>query len=144
MKVHVLLAVLLTLGAIGLHAASAESSRAELLGDWRGTSKCVNLQAAPACQDETVLYHFLPVAGATDKVWLKADKLVNGVFELMGEFECHFNSAAGTWDSEIRTPRVHILWSYTVKDRQLSGTLVALPDRTLLRKVATTKVDAKP
>jgi hypothetical protein len=121
-------------------AAAEPLPRAEILGDWRGTSKCVNLEAAPACKDEIVLYHFLPIDGASDKVLLKADKQVNGAWELMGELELHFRAADGSWEGEFSNPRVHILWNYTIKGRQMTGTLISLPDRTLLRKAAVTKL----
>ena len=133
------LAVALACGTAAVFAAAEKSPPADLLGDWRGTSKCVNLAAAPACKDEIVLYHFLPVEGAADKMLLKADKIVNGAAEFMGEFELHRETATGLWESELQTPRVHLLWSFGFAGRQMSGTLVSLPDRTLLRKVEVTK-----
>jgi hypothetical protein len=124
----------------GRAADPGDLPRAEILGDWRGTSRCVNLAAAPACKDETVLYHVLPLADAPDKVLLKADKIVNGVPEPMFDLEFHHVAATKRWESEFQNARVHLRWSFGVKDRQLTGTLVQLPDLTLLRKVETTKL----
>lgn len=120
-------------------AAGADAPQAEILGDWRGTSKCVDLVAAPACKDEVVLYHMLPVAGATGRVLCKADKIIRGVAEPMGDIEFHYRTDTDCWESEIENPRFHAVWSFTVKGRTMTGTLVLLPDHTLVRKVATKK-----
>ena len=119
-------------------SASAADDPRTILGSWRGTSLCVNLQAAPACRDEEVLYKFRettpPAAG---KLTLQADKIVDGKVVPMGVLDLVWDSKASAWTSEISTPRVHALWSYALpKGDELAGTLVSLPDRALLRKVA--------
>jgi hypothetical protein len=103
-----------------------------------GTSICVNFEAAPACKNEEVIYEFRettpPVAGKLD---LRADKIVDGKVVPMGEFDLVWVPAEGTWSCEIQTPRVHALWSFKQpRDDELAGTLVLLPDRTLVRKAA--------
>ena len=35
-----------------------QTSVDDLLGTWRGTSTCVDHIAAPACQDEVIVYEF--------------------------------------------------------------------------------------
>ena len=44
-------------GPIG-QAAAKTPGPAELIGTWRGTSTCTDRVAAPACNDETVVYEF--------------------------------------------------------------------------------------
>src|SRR6266498_3593484 len=49
----------------------------------------------------------------------------------------HAVPAEGAWSYEIQTPRVHALWSFKQpRGDELAGTLVLLPDRTLVRKAA--------
>ena len=124
--------------AISSSATAQDANAKAILGTWRGTSTCVNLEAAPACKNEEVVYEFRettpPVAG---KLNLKADKIVDGKVVPMGEFDLVWVPADGAWSCEIRTPRVHALWSFKQpRGDELAGTLVHLPDRTLVRKAA--------
>ena len=130
--------LLLLFLAISSSAPAQDANAKAILGTWRGTSICVNLEAAPSCKNEEVIYEFRevtpPVAG---KLNLKADKIVDGKVVPMGEFDLAWVSAEGAWSCEIRTPRVHALWSFKQPGGdELAGTLVRLPDRTLLRKAA--------
>ncbi len=130
--------LLLLFLAISSSAPAQDANAKAILGTWRGTSICVNLEAAPSCKNEEVIYEFRevtpPVAG---KLNLKADKIVDGKVVPMGEFDLAWVSAEGAWSCEIRTPRVHALWSFKQPGGdELAGTLVLLPDRTLLRKAA--------
>ena len=65
MKVPSLL--LLVLLAISSSSTAEDANAKAILGVWRGTSICVNLEAAPACKNEEVIYEFRettpPVAG---------------------------------------------------------------------------------
>jgi hypothetical protein len=122
--------------AVSSSALEAQDANA-ILGVWKGTSICVNQEATPACRDEEVVYEFRettpPAAG---KVTLKADKIVNGEAVPMGALDFTWDSKAGAWSCEIQT-RYHGLWSFPPpKGGELTGTLVLLPDRTLVRKVA--------
>jgi hypothetical protein len=130
--------LLLLLPAIPASSTAQDASPKAIKGVWRGTSICVNLEAAPACKNEEVIYEFRettpPVSG---KLNLNADKIVDGKAVPMGEFEVVWVPAEGAWSSEIQTPRVHALWSFKQpKSDELAGTLVLLPDRTLIRKAA--------
>jgi hypothetical protein len=130
--------VLLLFLAISSSATAQDANAKAILGTWRGTSTCVNLEAAPGCKNEEVIYEFReltpPVAG---KLNLKADKIVDGKIVPMGEFDLVWVSAEGAWSCEIQTPRVHALWSFKQPSGdELAGTLVLLPDRTLVRKAA--------
>ncbi len=117
--------------------AAAEGAKA-ILGVWRGTSVCVNREAAPACRDEEVIYEFRemtpPVAG---KLTVKADKVVEGKVVPMGVLDVVWDPGSETWSCDFQTPRFHGLWSYTQRgEDELAGTLISLPDRILLRKAA--------
>jgi hypothetical protein len=125
--------------AILAAAASAPGPRDAVLGEWRGTSTCVDRVKTPACTDEVVIYHFRPKGDDPATVTLEADKVVDGKVLLMGELDCTYDAKLGAWLSEFRNERVHILWSFVVRGRDIEGTLVDLPDRNLVRRIAVQK-----
>ena len=105
-----------------------------LLGTWRGSSTCTDRVAAPACQDEVVVYE----VRRTDKVGvvtLAADKVVDGQRLSMGEFDFVYDKREGCWRTEFQTPRVHAAWCLVVEDTQMTGTLRLLPGGETVRKV---------
>ena len=130
----ILLAVLAVLAA-----AAAPGPRDAILGEWRGTSTCVDRVKHPACNDEVVIYHFRPNGDDPAAVTLTADKVVDGKVLPMGEFDCTYDGKRGAWLSEFRNERVHILWSFVVRKNDIQGTLVDLPDRSPVRKIAVQK-----
>lgn len=117
-------------------ASEAQDTKA-ILGVWRGTSICANREATPACKDEEVVYEFREMTPpAAGKLSLKADKVVNEKVLRMGVLDFVWDPKAGVWSCEIQT-RYHGLWSFAPpKGGELTGTLVLLPDRTVVRKVA--------
>ena len=120
-------------------AAAAPGPRDAILGEWRGTSTCVDRVKHPACHDEVVIYHFRPKGDDPAAVTLAADKVVDGKVLPMGEFDCTYDAKRGAWLSEFQNERVHALWSFVVRKNDIQGTLVDLPDRSLVRKVAVRK-----
>jgi hypothetical protein len=108
-----------------------------ILGVWKGTSLCVNREAAPACRDEEVILEFRETTPpASGRLNVKADKVVHGEVLPMGELDFVWDPKASAWACEIQA-RNRGLWIYSPpKGDELSGTLIQLPDRTLIRKVA--------
>ena len=102
-------------------------------GSWRGKSVCTDRKAAPACKDEEVIYEFTPM-GET-KVHQKADKLVDGNRVTMGELDFDYDAAGRIWKSEFESPRFHGVWSISVSGDRLTGMLVDVPTRAVLRTV---------
>ena len=130
---------MIVLAAILAAAASASPSPAPddgILGTWRGTSTCVDRQRHPACKDEVVIYGFRRKAGEEGVVTLNADKIVEGQVVPMYELDCRWDAGRRAWMSEFRNERVHILWSFMVRGDAIEGTLVDLPDGSLVRNVA--------
>ena len=121
----------LLLAAAGAEAAKASES---ILGTWRGTSTCVNREAAPACNDEQVVYEITAIPGAPDKVKNKADKIVNGERVPMGELE-FTRESGGVWASEFETPRAHGRWELGARGIEMTGTLTLLPSKVVVRRV---------
>jgi hypothetical protein len=120
-------------------ASAASGPRDAVLGEWRGTSTCVDRVKHPACKDEVVIYHFTAKSDDPSAVTLKADKVVDGKVLWMGDFDCNWDAASGAWLAEFQNERAHVLWSFVVHGREIEGTLVDLPDRSLVRRVAVKK-----
>ena len=117
-----------------LAALAVAAAPNDILGQWRGTSLCVDKEHHPACNDEVIVYDFTPSKTHEGEVTLSADKIVNGERVTMYVLDFHRNG--DRWSAEFRNARVHILWSYAVDGDSLTGTLCDFDDRTkLLRNV---------
>lgn len=114
----------------------------ELVGNWSGESICVNKEKFPACNDEQVIYRIVPAKGKSDTVTITADKIVNGKPETMGVFDFVYDPQKHTLSSEFKNSRVHLIFELAVKGDILEGTLAALPDRTIVRRIKVKKDQA--
>ena len=115
------------------------SEISELVGNWSGESICVNKEKFPACNDEQVVYRIVVAAGKSDTVTITADKIVNGKPETMGVFDFVYDKQKRMLTSEFKNSRVHLIFELAVKGDILEGTLAALPDRTLVRRIKVKK-----
>ena len=121
--------------ALVVVTASGVVAQTRLVGTWQGTSTCADKVAFPACNDEVVIYVIQPVGARADSITVKADKIVNGAREYMGDLQ--FGRAGeGTWEAEIQTARYHDRWTLTVEGDHITGTLVDLPSGRLVRNVS--------
>jgi hypothetical protein len=107
----------------------------EFVGTWRGTSACVDRQAAPACTDEKVIYEIVVNPGRPESVTVTADKVVDGKRVPMGSFDFTLEATSRTWTSELETPRMHAIWRLSVSGTTLNGTLTLLPSKAVVRRV---------
>ena len=107
----------------------------EIVGTWSGSSVCVDRQAAPACNDEQVVYEINASPGKPNTVTAKADKVVDGKRLSMGDLEFTHDAKSSSWTSTLETPRVHALWRLTVNGQVLAGTLTLLPSKAVVRKI---------
>jgi hypothetical protein len=113
---------------------AGQPARDALVGSWRGTSLCVNREAAPACNDEQVVYDIVATPGEADAITVKADKIVNGRREPMGDLIFHPDATTpGRYVSEIGTPPMSSLWFMSVRGDAISGGLIRLPSKTAIR-----------
>jgi hypothetical protein len=110
------------------------SSPAALIGTWQGTSTCTDRVAAPACQDETVVYEFTPGAKPGTIHWA-ADKIVNGQRAPMGEMDVEYDKTESYWKATFSSPRVKTEWRLSVDGDHLTGTGRLLPGNEVIRKV---------
>jgi hypothetical protein len=126
--------VFLVLGSIAVSTAGLPGPE-ELLGLWRGTSICTDRVAAPACQDETIVYEFKAGTQPGTVLWA-ADKVVNGKRESMGDpLNLTYDSTEKCWKVEFTSPRVTVAWRLAVDGQHLTGTARLLPGNETVRKV---------
>jgi hypothetical protein len=130
---NVVAAIVLMAAGVLTHAFAAPTD--EIVGTWRGTSVCVDRQAAPACTDEEVIYEIVASTGHPDSVTVTADKVVDGKRVPMGVLDFTYEATSRSWTSELETPRVHALWRLSVSGKMLSGTLTLLPSKAVVWKV---------
>ena len=127
-------AMLVVLGTGPLHAQASE-----ILGTWRGTSTCVKEAWNSACHDEQVIYSITRAPNQPDSVSVDAQKVVNGVAESMGILTLGPDSTGKTWSGEWSNARYHLLWSFELSGKTLTGTLLLLPERRVGRHIALKK-----
>jgi hypothetical protein len=120
--------------ASSLAVAQRDHTPSELIGTWRGTSTCTDRAAAPACRDESVVYDFTPGAKPGTVTW-KADKVVDGKREPMGEMELAYDAREKCWAAEFKSARVHSRWCLVVDGAHLTGTGRLLPGKETVRKI---------
>lgn len=117
--------------ASGQAAAPVE----KIAGTWRGSSVCVDRQAAPACNDEQVVYEIGASPGKPNTVTVKADKVVNGKRESMGDLDFTHDAKSGSWTTEFENSRIHARWRLTVDGETMKGTMVLLPSGAAVRRM---------
>ncbi|HYX21724.1 MAG TPA: hypothetical protein VFA98_12840 [Thermoanaerobaculia bacterium] len=109
---------------------------AEVLGDWRGTSTCVKSGEFPSCRDEVVVYEFRKPSSEDERVALTAYKIVDGEKQLMGEFYLTWDAKQVAWTKDFQNERYHGLFTYVVHGDEITGTLVDLPSRHVIRNIS--------
>ena len=114
---------LLFCGLVAAAAATAKPTASngptqQLVGDWRGRSLCVTT-IRPACTDETVVYHISRHAPGTEAFDIKADKIVGGQAQFMGDIACRFEATR----QQLRCPMGQGEWRFRWDSRQLVGLL---------------------
>lgn len=112
-----------------------QSRPAEILGWWHGTSLCVRASWNAGCNDEVIQYQIVPTSADSTESLMRADKLVNGRFESMGDLPLHYNAASHSWDGDFANARVSIRWTYQVQGDTLRGLLLLRPDLKVARNV---------
>lgn len=128
------------LGTItALTGAATRFQQPDLVGSWRGTSTCVDKVHFPACKDEDVIYDARQKAGAPDTVTVRADKIVHGVREFMGEFDFH-RAPDSAWVAESAHPPVRIRIVLRVRGAHLTGVLTDEPSGRRVRDIAADRI----
>ncbi len=120
--------------------AEAAAPVEQILGRWKGTSICTKIPDNEACKDEVVVYEFTRVPKNADAVHIKADKIVNGEQQNMGEFDMNYSPANKRWEYEFKT-RVHAMWTFSASGKELTGTLYRLPEMAVGRNAKAQKME---
>ena len=113
--------------------AAANAQQPDIVGSWRGTSICVDPEHFPSCHNEQVIYDVRPKA-SRDTVTIRADKVVNGVRELMAEFDLALTTDT-TWVADYQNPNTHVRITLRVRGTSLTGSLVNLPSGLRVRQL---------
>jgi hypothetical protein len=90
----------------------------QLVGEWHGRSLCVSTTRA-ACTDETVVYHLRRHAPGVEAFDIKADKIVDGKPQFMGDIACTFEATR----QQLLCPMGTSTWRFRWDGAQLVGTL---------------------
>lgn len=120
--------------------AAAPAPKAEILGLWKGSSVCAKVEAAEFCNDETVVYNFVDLTERPATVSLKAARLVDNTVQTTYALYFNYQPGERRWSSEFTRGKTHGLWSYAVKGEEMTGTLVLLPELTVVRSVTAKRV----
>lgn len=115
------------------------SQAAALVGSWHGTSKCVDRAHFPGCHDEEVIFDAVARGSSGDTVTVRADKIVQGHREFMGELD-YVRGRDGLWVAEFRNERVHIRLTLRVAGSDLIGKIIDVPSGRTVRDQALTRL----
>ena len=115
-----------------------QSKQSAFSGTWTGTSTCVGNR--PACKNETVVYRFVPVDDHPRQVRLLADKIIDGKRVPMYALVFEYDERNRKLTSEFTRGNMHGIWSYSIAGESMTGTLVALPERSVGRDVKVHRV----
>jgi hypothetical protein len=106
-----------------------------IVGTWGGTSICADREHYPACKDEQVVYDAQVSHTSPDTVSIRADKIVDGTREFMGEYACTLQGDSA-WACEVRTPRYHLRLTLKQAGDRVTGTLTDLDSAYRIRDIA--------
>ena len=105
------------------------------VGTWEGESVC---QVPKPCTTEHVIYEIKDAEPG--KVTIKADKVVNGQREWMGDLTCAWSAKDQKLSCPMETRKPGD-WVFTLKGDALTGTLVSRDDHKLIRKISVKQRD---
>ena len=111
----------------------------DIIGSWRGTSICVDKVHFPTCNDEQVIYDVQRKGTSSDTVTLRADKVVNGVREFMGQFDFSREPDSG-WVAKYENTRVRIRIVLRVRGSEMKGVMTDEPSARRIREIAVARV----
>jgi hypothetical protein len=108
----------------------------EIIGTWRGTAVCANRAKDLTCKDETVIYDVGTIGAARGNVMLRAHKMVNRDRQFMYAMQFKLIPGSHTWQSDFTASTFHGRWEYTVNGSVMTGRLIEIPSRRLVRRVS--------
>lgn len=128
-----------TLALLTLCALPLTAQRSIIVGSWRGTSTCVDKVHWPACHDEVVIYDVTPFGSTADSVKLRADKVVNGVRDFMGDSYFVF-TADSSWVARLQMGRDPGRIVLRINGSHMAGTLTDVTSGRAIRALVLDRV----
>ena len=116
----------------------AQTSLNAFVGTWTGTSTCVGNR--PACKNEIAVYRFIPIAVHPKQLRQLADKIIDGKRVPMGALVFELNDSTGVLACEFKWGQTHGVWSYAAAGDTITGKLLLLPERSIVRDVKVRRV----
>ena len=117
----------------GTCTLSAQTAPLGPIGEWEGESVC---QVPKPCTTEHVIYEIKQ--SDAGKITIKADKLVEGKREWMGDLSCQWSDKEQklSCPAEGRQPGE---WVFLLKSDRLVGVLTLSEGNVIYRKIAVTR-----
>lgn len=113
--------------------AGAEEARlAAFLGSWEGSAICINMDRAPRCVDETVIYDVRP-AEKPGIATLTFSKIGDGQKEFQYEVDFTYDESALCWQGEYPAPGWPAIYRFTIKGGELTGSESLQPENVAVR-----------
>lgn len=106
----------------------------EVVGTWQGTSTCTDRVAAPACNDEVIVYE-ISAGASRGTAHQKAYKIVNGQRDLMGELDFQYSAEDRCWRADFGSPRPTVVWCLSISGTTMTGSAWRLPGKQVVRAV---------
>lgn len=145
MRSRVSLLLLLALSGAIQRPLSGQTPRpGAIIGWWHGTSTCVKAPWNSACNDEVVLYQFVPTSPDSLRSTVHAFKIVGGQRDSMGDLPVVFVPDARTWNADMTTGRGDIRWSFRLHGDTLLGDLVLRPSMQIARHAVALRGSGQP
>lgn len=130
----ILIGQVLAAGLASMTNRTASGSSSIILGNWTGESICVDKEKFPACHDEQVVYRISRAANS-DKVTITMDKIVDGKPENMAVLDFTYDREKGALACEFTRNDRKGVWEFAVRADSMEGTLITLPDKTIVRRI---------
>jgi hypothetical protein len=127
--------IMLALLALLPGQRAAAQSR-EIIGTWRGTASCANRAKDLTCRNESVIYQIDTVGATRGNVMLRAHRIVNHDEQFMYALQFNRRPGSHTWQSDFTQSSFHGRWEYTINGSVMTGTLVEMPSKRLVRRVS--------
>ena len=121
------------LAAVGAGATAGKSDGTEkVIGTWEGESKC-SVPDSP-CHDEHVIYEIAEAKSPAKGLTMRADKVVNGERQFMGELGCEFGAEKSVLSCTFRGKQ-NDDWEFNISGDTMTGTLTLGEGKKLYRRV---------
>ena len=114
----------------------AAGQRREIIGTWRGTATCANRAKYIDCRDQAVIYQIDTIGATRGNVMLRAHEVVNHDQRFIYAMQFARLPGSRTWQADFTSSTFHGRWEYTISGGVMTGRLIELPNKRLVRRVS--------